>query len=181
MQEPLQELLPQENRQKIINLLLRATRDERLLAVGFCNQELKLLYQTPAFPADISCRAAMDDTRKTLDLITLPHGPVHVAANAIELDGKKLGALVLLHDMSYMVRRSADTRNYVIFLFIVLGVVVSLINVFVAHLIGPGGCCWMLPGSASGKNRIPESGENRNVRKPVITGRNCRSGAFYIT
>ncbi len=140
MQEPLQELLPQENRQKIINLLLRATRDERLLAVGFCNQELKLLYQTPAFPADISCRAAMDDTRKTLDLITLPHGPVHVAANAIELDGKKLGALVLVHDMSYMVRRSADTRNYVIFLFIVLGVVVSLITVFVAHLSWRG---WM--------------------------------------
>ena len=140
LQEPLQELLPQENLQKITNLLQRATQDERLLALGFCNQEQKLIYRTPAFPPDISCSSATADTRKTLHLITLPQGPVHVAVNPIEQNGTQIGSLVLVHDMSYMVRRSADTRQYVILLFIVLGVVVSLITVFVAHLSWQG---WM--------------------------------------
>lgn len=140
LQEPLQELLPQENRQKINTLLQRATQDERLLALGFCNQEQKLIYRTPAFPADISCRSAKEDPQKSPDLITLPQGPVHVSVNAIEQNGTQIGSLVLVHDMSYMVRRSADTRMYVILLFIVLGVVVSLITVFVAHLSWQG---WM--------------------------------------
>ena len=140
LQEPLQELLPPENRQKINNLLLRATQDERLLALGYCNQEQKLIYRTPLFPAEISCRSAQDDTKKSLHLITLPQGPVHLSVNAIEQNGAQTGSLVLVHDMSYMVRRSADTRNYVILLFVVLGVVVSLITVFVAHLSWQG---WM--------------------------------------
>ena len=140
LQEPLLELLPQENRQKITNLLLRATRDERLLAVGFCNQEKKLIYRTPSFPADISCGSTIDNTKKSLHLITLPQGPVHVAVNPIEQNGSQIGSLVLVHDMSYMVRRSVDTRKYVILLFVVLGVVVSLITVFVAHLSWRG---WM--------------------------------------
>lgn len=140
LQEPLLELMSMENRQKIANLLLRATQDERLLAVGFCNQEQKLVYRTPAFPTDISCSLAKDKNQKTLSLITLPQGPVHVAVNPIEQNGTQIGSLVLVHDMSYMVRRSADTRKYVILLFVVLGVVVSLITVFVAHLSWQG---WM--------------------------------------
>ena len=140
LQEPLLELLPQENRQKINTLLQRATMDERLLALGFCNQEQKLVYRTPSFPSSISCRSATDDIKKPLHLITLPQGPVHLAVNAIEQNGTQIGSLVLVHDMSYMVRRSSDTRKYVILLFIVLGVVVSLITVFVAHLSWQG---WM--------------------------------------
>jgi trehalose-6-phosphate synthase len=140
LQEPLLELLPQKNRQKITILLQRATQDERLLAVGFCNQEQKLIYRTPEFPADISCRSAKDETHKSPHLITLPQGPVHVSVNAIEQNGTQIGSLVLVHDMSYMVRRSADSREYVIILFVVLGVVVSLITVFVAHLSWQG---WM--------------------------------------
>ncbi|OGU14077.1 MAG: trehalose-6-phosphate synthase [Geobacteraceae bacterium GWC2_53_11] len=140
LQDPLQELMTLENRQKINNLLLRATKDERLLALGFCNKELKLIYRTPLFPAEISCSSANENNRKSLHLITLPQGPVHLSVNAIEQNGTQIGSLVLVHDMSYMVRRSADTRNYVILLFIVLGVVISLITVFVAHLSWQG---WM--------------------------------------
>jgi len=140
LQEPLLELLPQKDRQKITRLLQRATQDERLLAVGFCDQEQKLVYRTPAFPADISCGSTRDDGDKALRLINLPQGPVHIAVNTIEENGMQIGSLVLVHDMSYMVRRSADTRKYVILLFIVLGVVVSMITVFVAHLSWHG---WM--------------------------------------
>ncbi len=140
LQEPLLELLPQDDRQKINRLLQRATQDERLLAVGFCNQERKLVYRTPSFPADVSCGSARDNSKKSLHLINLPQGPVHIAENSVEQDGVQIGSLVLVHDMSYMVRRSADTRKYVIILFVILGVVISMITVFVAHLSWQG---WM--------------------------------------
>ncbi len=140
LQEPLQELLAQNNRQKIDNLLLRATQDERLLALGFCTQDGALVYRTPAFPAEISCGSVPGVPAQFPHLIDLAQGPVHVAENPIEQDGTELGSLILVHDMSYMVRRSDETREYVILFFVVLGVVVSLITVFVAHLSWHG---WM--------------------------------------
>jgi trehalose 6-phosphate synthase len=140
LQEPLLELLAEDNREKIDSLLLRATQDERLLALGFCNQAAELIYRTPAFPAAITCASARSDPAQAPRLLTLAQGPVHVAGNPIEQDGREIGSLILVHDMSYMVRRSAETREYVILFFVILGVVVSLITVFVAHLSWHG---WM--------------------------------------
>ncbi|MCY7314385.1 MAG: trehalose-6-phosphate synthase [Rubrivivax sp.] len=45
-----------------------------------------------------------------------------------------LGRLVLLHDMSFIERRSADTRRYLIGLIAVLGFVMALVTVVVAQL-----------------------------------------------
>ena len=64
----------------------------------------------------------------------LPQGPVHVSESALTEDGLYLGKLVLVHDMSFIEHRSADTKRYIIILFTLLAVVISLITVFVAHL-----------------------------------------------
>ncbi len=66
-------------------------------------------------------------------MIKLPQGPVHVVRTPLHFENAEIGSLVLVHDMSFVERRSADTRKYVIILFVVLGVVISLITVFVAH------------------------------------------------
>ncbi len=140
LQEPLTELMQKGERGRINALLLRATRDERLLALGVCDQEQRLLYKTAAFPVTLSCKQPEKSNRDPEHLIRLPQGPVHVAINPLENENIKIGSLVLVHDMSFMERRSADTRKYVIALFAVLGVVISLITVFVAHLSWRG---WM--------------------------------------
>ena len=140
LQEPLTELIQKNERGRINALLLRATKDERLLAVGVCDQSEKLLYRTAAFPAELSCKAPDRSGKGPLHLIRLPQGPVHFAVSPLEFEGARLGSLVLVHDMSYMERRSADTRKYVILLFAVLGIIISLITVFVAHLSWRG---WM--------------------------------------
>jgi len=140
LQEPLIELLQKGNQSRINALLLRATKDERLLALGVCDQTEKLLFRTAAFPGELSCKAPDRSGSDPLHLIRLPQGPVHVTVNPLESENTIVGSLVLVHDMSYMERRSADTRKYVILLFAVLGVVISLITVFVAHLSWRG---WM--------------------------------------
>ena len=140
LHEPLAELLQQGNKTRINALLLRAIQDERLLALGFCDGVGKLLYRTPTFPESLGCSTKTSQENKTSPLHQLPQGAVHVATHPMELEGVQSGSLILVHDMSFVERRSADTRKYIITLFVLLGVVTSIITVFVAHLSWRG---WM--------------------------------------
>ncbi len=140
LQETLVELIINEERGKINSLLQKATRDERLLALGICNKDNKLLYRTQIFPKEISCTPNPTEEKDPSHLIRLVQGPVHLFRASLDSDKGSVGSLVLVHDMSFVERRSSDTRKYVIILFVVLGVVISLITVFVAHLSWRG---WM--------------------------------------
>lgn len=140
LQEPLENLLLTGDRKKITGLLAKATQDERLLALGYCNQEGKLLYRTSSLPDSLSCSLPKNTSGETEHLLRLSQGLVHVTVKPLDHDMGATGSLVLVHDMSFVERRSSDTRNYVILLFAVLGIVTSLITVFVAHLSWRG---WM--------------------------------------
>ncbi len=140
MQEPFESLLLLGDRGKINTLLTRAIRDERLLALGYCSPEGRLLYRTANFPESVSCSQTKSPNGEIQPLQQLAQGMVHVAVKPLDHDKGATGALVLVHDMSFVERRSADTRNYVILLFAVLGIITSLITVFVAHLSWRG---WM--------------------------------------
>jgi trehalose-6-phosphate synthase len=139
LHEPLSELLQQGNRARINALLLRAIQDERLLALGFCDGNGTLLYRTQTFPESLNCSSAIPAPGKS-PLHQLPEGPVHLASHPMEQPGASGGSLILVHDMSFVERRSADTRKYIILLFALLGVVISVITVLVAHLSWRG---WM--------------------------------------
>lgn len=140
LHEPLVEFLQQENRVKINALFRRVMRDERLYAIAYCSAKGELLFHTPTYPQSIACPA--DDRADILRpaVRPLPRGPVHVSYNPVDTEGGRIGTMVLVHDMSFIERRSADTRKYVIAFFAVLGVIISLITVFVAHLSWRG---WM--------------------------------------
>lgn len=140
LHDSLADLMLQNERSKINNLLLKATQDERLLAVGVCNNKNKLLYRTTAFPKEISCKPTAEEEIEKNHLVHLSQGPVHLSRISLNVENQVIGSLVLVHDMSFVERRSADTRKYVILLFVVLGIVTSLITVFVAHLSWRG---WM--------------------------------------
>jgi trehalose-6-phosphate synthase len=140
LQEPLTELLEQGNKSRINNLLAGTIRDERLFALAFCNDAEKMLYRTPTFPKVLGCTIPAKAPHNPKSIVRLPRGPVHVAINPIMNGGVKVGSLVLVHDMSFVERRSSDTRKYIIIFFAVLGIIISLITVFVAHLSWRG---WM--------------------------------------
>ena len=140
LREPLAQLLQQGDRSKINNLLLTTIKDERLLALGYCDSKGDMLYRTPTFPASLNCSSLAHREKGASPLFKLPQGTVHVSVHAIELESGQSGSLILVHDMSFVEHRSADTRKYVILLFAVLGVVTSLITVLVAQLSWRG---WM--------------------------------------
>jgi len=136
LHDPLVEQLRLGNRKRINDLLLRSTQDERLLALGYCDGTGTILYHTPSFPKSLGC-----NTETAVNALhKLPRGAVHVATYPLAQEEGQRGTLILVHDMSFVERRSADTRKYVILFFAFLGIVVSFITVFVAHLSWRG---WM--------------------------------------
>jgi trehalose-6-phosphate synthase len=140
LQNPLIDLIEQDNKTKINRLFQRSVQDERVFALGYCNNEGKLLYHTSTFPSSLGCTMPVAKAHDPKSMIRLPQGPVHVAIDPLEQDGVEIGSLVLVHDMSFVERRSSDTRRYIIIMFAVLGVIISLITVLVAHLSWRG---WM--------------------------------------
>ena len=140
LQEPLEDLLVLGEKGKINSLLTRAIKDERLLALGYCSPEGTLQYRTANFPDSLSCSPPRNPAGKTKHLLRLSRGLVHIAYDPLDNEQGLTGSLLVIHDMSFVERRSTDTRNYVILLFAVLGIVTSLITVFVAHLSWRG---WM--------------------------------------
>jgi trehalose-6-phosphate synthase len=134
LQEQLAELLEQGNKKRISAMLQGVIKDERLYAIGLCSSEGALLYNTSTFPADISCSYKGKSGADEKSILHKPEGSLHIAIKPIEQNGVKAGSLILMHDMKFVQHRSEDTTKYVITLFLVLGGIISLITVLVAHL-----------------------------------------------
>jgi trehalose 6-phosphate synthase len=134
VQEPLVELAASNARPKVIAQFNRIAEDERLFAIGYCDARRRQLVASRGFPADIGCdgldRFADGDSR----LLASDKGPLHVAVEEVRADGETLGRLVIVHDMSFVTRRSDETKRYVFGFLVALGALVSLITVVVAQL-----------------------------------------------
>jgi trehalose-6-phosphate synthase len=134
-QEPLVELMRERRgaKERVVRYFDRILQGERIYALGFCDRTGKLVYATATFPPAVQCGA--DDSAQERNLVLrLPSGPLHVSFNPIAAETEGLGELVIVHDMSFVERRSADTKKYVYWLFIAIGGVVALITVVVAEI-----------------------------------------------
>ncbi len=115
----------------IVSLLTRITLDERLMAVGICNPNGILHYKTDLFPIEIGCMTS--EELKGSRIKKLKKGNVHVTQNVLMKNEKLLGQLLLIHDMSFIEKRSADTKWYVFLFFVALGIIISGLTVIIAQ------------------------------------------------
>jgi trehalose 6-phosphate synthase len=134
MQEQLGDLVEQGATAKVNSLFMRALQDERLYALAFCDESGSIRYLTPTYPRSLGCKPPVDSGGQNHSVVQLPQGPLHVVQQPIYQGNDRIGSLILVHDMSFVERRSADTRRYLIGLFVVLGIVISLVTVFIAQL-----------------------------------------------
>jgi trehalose 6-phosphate synthase len=126
---------------KIANFFLRITQDERLYAVGYCATPESEPVASRMLPAEIRCDTLEQFATVDDHLLKSPSGALHVAIKPLDNDGVPAGRLVLVHDMSFVERRSEETRRYVFLFFASLAAAVSLITVIVAQLSWRG---WVL-------------------------------------
>ena len=71
-----------------------------------------IAYKTPTYPVDLGCREIRGTGPDAHVLRQFPPGPLHVTWFPLPAQGTSVGTLVLVHDMSFVDRRSADTRRY---------------------------------------------------------------------
>jgi len=134
VQEPLVDLVHANARSKITALFNRIAEDERVYAIGFCDAQRRQFTGTRNFPASVGCDSLDRSDKGDGRLLASAKGPLHLALEPVHTDGALLGTLVVVHDMSFVTRRSEETKRYVFWFFAGLGALVSLITVVVAQL-----------------------------------------------
>jgi len=117
------------------------TRDERIMAAAACFSDGRLLAATQAFPATFSCAALLSPKGHEEHIgeawdtqAALPSGPVHVSVVPLTNETLPLGAVVLVHDLSFLVHREATARDLLLIAFFVLALVASLVTLLAARL-----------------------------------------------
>jgi trehalose 6-phosphate synthase len=120
-------------------------RVERVMGVSVCNADLSLRGSTPGFPESFGCWAVGSRVRAPVgnvedpprlrewsSVASLPSGRVHVNVMPIAYQGQDLGFAILLHDLSYIDRREADARTFLLIAFGILAVMALGVPMFVA-------------------------------------------------
>src|SRR5260221_4046679 len=134
-QEPLSELMrdPRGSRARVQRYFERIMQGERIFAIGLCDRTGTLAIASPTFPQALRCPPP--EQRETRSwVLQLRDGPLHVSANPVAGDAGPLGQLIIVHDMSFVERRSADTKKYVLWLFAGIATVVALITMVIAEI-----------------------------------------------
>ena len=159
VQDRVQDLVQGGNRQRLLQYFTRITEDERLFAVGFCSSPSAAAIATDNLPGDVTCADLQRFAGSSGHLVESPQGPILVSVRPVRNGTTALGNLVLVHDMSFVARRSEETRKYVFYLFLGLGVTVALITVVIAQLSWRG---WMqgLRALMRGEGLLRPSGKN---------------------
>ena len=118
-------------------LLADIARDERILAVAVCTPESKVMAATPEFPEPFSCGAVgahVSGGQLWRTTGELPGGDVHVSAVPLNEDGKALGFVVLVHDLSFVARRETSTRWFLLLAFGVLAALAAGVTLLSVRL-----------------------------------------------
>jgi trehalose-6-phosphate synthase len=134
LSDPLAEALQAGGGARLQALFVRAVQDERLVALGLCTMQDELLQRSPAFPPDLDCAQARNLSVQAIPKLQQAGGTVHVGVHQVVVDGVHQADLVLLHDLSFVERRSQDTQKYLIAFIAALGIIIAFITMVVAQL-----------------------------------------------
>ena len=134
VQEPLSALIARNATPEINAFFNKLLVDERLYAIGLCVAGQSAPIATRTFPDRIRCETLADYDDNAQRVIHTAHGALHLSVRPVETPSGENAQLVLVHDMSFIERRSEETKQYLFYFFIALGAIVALITVAIAQL-----------------------------------------------
>src|SRR5262249_8951571 len=121
-------------------------------------------------PADIKCPNTAEPFDRSSRVVGYKSGLVHIFTSPIVSEGKRFGELLVVHDMSFIERRSADTKTYIVYLFAAIGAVLALITVIIAELSWRGwmsGIKALIRGQSLALSPQPQSRELRPIARDL--------------
>jgi trehalose 6-phosphate synthase len=168
LHDPLLVLLAEGSEPKVEAYLEKIGQDERVFALAVCDPAGALRYATSNYPSAFGCRWADVDSGRG-PVVQLPRGLLHVATFPLETGAGSAGEIVIAHDMSFVQRRSDDTREYIFYLFAAIAAVVALITVIIAEISWRG---WVngIKALISGERilRSPDSAAPPRELRPIM-------------
>ena len=90
----------------------RLTEDEKLIALGYCDEAGTLKYATKSMPKDLACEALPKGAAESFSTLSTDQGRYLVSVFPISA-GEKKGEVVLLHDLTFVDARARQARIYV--------------------------------------------------------------------
>jgi len=132
-----------EERDNLSALLAELTRDERILAATACAKDLSPLAVSGDFPQQFGCRSvgvhvrsakASADWTAWKTVASLPGGKVYVSAIPLGNSAGTEGFVVLVHDLSFIERREATVRRFLLLAFGFLAVAASALTLIAARV-----------------------------------------------
>ena len=139
-----------ENIDRLRELLRDIARDERILAASLCNPEMRRITATPGFPNSLSCQkvgpyvhvtkgGAQGQWTAWREITELPPGgQVHVSAIPLMDDLRTYGFIVLIQDLSFVARREDSTQRFLLWAFVVLATLASIVTLISSRLLRRG-------------------------------------------
>jgi trehalose 6-phosphate synthase len=132
------------DRRRLAETLTDITRDERIMGAAACSRDGRLLAATETYPGEFACKAVFESMKSEGSLddeswtttAELPSGRVQLSATRLSEDTG--GVVLLVHDLSFMSRREATTRNFVLGAFFVLSLAAAVITLLAARLAWKG-------------------------------------------
>ncbi|HKQ23944.1 MAG TPA: trehalose-6-phosphate synthase [Burkholderiales bacterium] len=134
LSDSIADALPDDGKKRLQTMFNRAAQDERLFAIALCSTDGRVVRRTTAFPAVLGCEEARKLSRQQKSQMRIEGGLIHVGMYPVMTQTGAIADLVILHDLSFIERRSQDTRRYLIVFMAILGAVIALITVVVAQL-----------------------------------------------
>ncbi len=121
VQEPLANLIVSGSTPRIAAYFNRMTQDERLYAVGLCQDARGAPIATVNFPRDIDCATLQSYKGEDGHVLHSPQWTHCILRfTPWTADAASLAQLALVHDMSFVTRRSEETRRLLFYFFIAL-------------------------------------------------------------
>jgi trehalose 6-phosphate synthase len=114
-------------------LLEDLARDERLLAAAVCDPAFRPVTRTAGFPEGLGCERWAGPGSDRYETTTTAGGTVHVSVQPVWGRGQVLGHLVLVHDMSYVDRRTQTTQQAMFAAFGLVGAAAAVVTLLLGR------------------------------------------------
>ncbi len=134
----------------------RIAQDKRLLAVGLCAPDGRLIHRSAAWPQSLGCPVRPANGSSSAPLFKVEQlnaGTVLTAAFALSDEGTLLGDLVIVHDLSFIERRSTNVERYLTIFVAALGLLIATFTVIVARFTLRGWVRAVRQGMTQGETR----------------------------